>query len=88
MYTFKLLFLGHHDRIRYSRLWICDRSVIWEALQPFSNSSQDNLRGNAKNAKMKGGMVGMTLNKGAIHRWIMGQSERSAITRQSEAIAT
>ncbi len=36
---------------------------------------------------MKGGLVGMTLNKGAVHRWIMGQAERGAITRQCEAMA-
>jgi hypothetical protein len=32
--------------------------------------------------------VGITLNKGAVHRWIMGQAERSAITRQCEAMAS
>ena len=36
---------------------------------------------------MKGGLVGITLNKGAVHRWILGQTERSAITRQCEAMA-
>jgi hypothetical protein len=36
---------------------------------------------------MKGGLIGMTLNKGAVHRWLMGQAERSAITRQCEAMA-
>ncbi|CAB3981119.1 Hypothetical predicted protein [Paramuricea clavata] len=37
---------------------------------------------------MKSGLVGITLNKGAVHRWIMGQAERSAITRQCEAMAS
>jgi hypothetical protein len=36
---------------------------------------------------MKGGLLGITLNKGAVHRWLMGQAERSAITRQCEAMA-
>ena len=35
-------------------------------------------------SKMKGGMVGMTLNKGNVHRWLMGQAERSANTKQCE----
>jgi hypothetical protein len=39
-----------------------------------------------RDSKMKGGMVGITL-KGAVHRWLMGQTERSAITKQSEAMA-
>ena len=36
---------------------------------------------------MKGGLIGITLNKGAVHRWLMSQAERSAITRQCEAMA-
>ena len=40
-----------------------------------------------RDSKMKGGMVGMTLNKGAVHRWLMGQAERSAITKQREIMA-
>ena len=31
--------------------------------------------------------MGITLNKGAVHRWILGQAERSAVTRQCEAMA-
>ena len=40
-----------------------------------------------RDSKMKRGMVGMTLNKGAVHRWLMGQAERSAITKQCEIMA-
>ena len=40
-----------------------------------------------KDSKRKGGLVGMTLNRGAVHRWIMGQAERSAITRRCEEMA-
>lgn len=29
----------------------------------------------------------MTLNKDAVHRWIMGQAERSAVTRVCEDMA-
>ena len=36
---------------------------------------------------MKGGIVGITVKKDAVHRWLMGQGERSAITRQCEAMA-
>jgi hypothetical protein len=41
-----------------------------------------------RDTKMKGGLIGITLNKGAVHRWLMGQAERSAITRQCEAMAS
>jgi hypothetical protein len=40
-----------------------------------------------RDSTMKGGVVGMTLNKGAVHRWLMGKAERSAITKQCEAMA-
>ena len=40
-----------------------------------------------RDSKMKGGLIGITLNKGAVHRWLMSQAERSAITRQCEAMA-
>lgn len=29
----------------------------------------------------------MTLNKGAVHRWLLGQAERSAISRECETMA-
>ena len=38
-------------------------------------------------SKMKGGMVLMTLNRGAVHRWLMGQAERHAIIKQCEVMA-
>ncbi|XP_028417357.1 uncharacterized protein LOC114541751 [Dendronephthya gigantea] len=41
-----------------------------------------------RDSKLKGGLVGITLNKGAVHRWLMGQAERSAITRQCETMAS
>lgn len=40
-----------------------------------------------KDSKVKGGLVGVTLNRGAVHRWIMGQAERSAISRKCEEMA-
>ena len=40
-----------------------------------------------RDSKMKGGLVGMTLDRGAMHRWITGQAKRSAITRQCEIMA-
>ena len=36
---------------------------------------------------MKGGLVGFTLNRGAVHRWILGQAERSAISRMCQDMA-
>ena len=35
-----------------------------------------------RDSKTKGGMIGLTLNRGAVHRWFLSQSERSAIARQ------
>ena len=32
-------------------------------------------------------MVGITLNRGAMHRWILGQSERTAVTRECMKMA-
>jgi hypothetical protein len=40
-----------------------------------------------KDSKMKGGLVGFTLNRGAVHRWILGQAERSAISRMCQDMA-
>ena len=40
-----------------------------------------------RDSKMKGALIGITLNKEAVHRWLMSQAERSAITRQCEAMA-
>ena len=31
--------------------------------------------------------MGITLNKDAVHRWLMGQAERSAVTRECENMA-
>lgn len=40
-----------------------------------------------RDSKTKGGMVGITLNRGAMQRWILAQSERSAIMRQCMKMA-
>ena len=40
-----------------------------------------------RDSKVKGGLVGITLNRGAMHRWILGQAERAAIMRQCESMA-
>ena len=40
-----------------------------------------------KNSKTKGGIVGFSLNKGAVHRWIMGQAERSTILGMCQEMA-
>jgi hypothetical protein len=40
-----------------------------------------------RDSKTKGGLVGFTLNRGAVTRWILSQSERSAITWQCQKMA-
>lgn len=40
-----------------------------------------------RDSKTKGGLIGFTLNKGAVNRWILSQSERSAITRQCQIMS-
>ena len=40
-----------------------------------------------KDSKTKGGIVGFSLNKGAVHRWIMSQAERSAISGRCQEMA-
>ena len=40
-----------------------------------------------KDSKTKGGIVGFTVNKGAVHRWILGQNERCAISRNCQQMA-
>ena len=41
----------------------------------------------SKDSKTKESIVGFTLNKGAVHRWIMGQSKRCAISRKYQEMA-
>jgi hypothetical protein len=41
-----------------------------------------------QNSKTKGGLIGLTLTKGAVNRWILSLSERSAITRQCQIMAS
>ena len=40
-----------------------------------------------RDSKLKGGVVGFTLNRAAIHRWIVGQAERGSIVRQCREMA-
>ncbi|XP_028391978.1 uncharacterized protein LOC114516648 isoform X2 [Dendronephthya gigantea] len=40
-----------------------------------------------RDSKTTGGMVGITLNRGAVQRWILSQSDRSAITRECMKMA-
>ena len=37
--------------------------------------------------KQKGGIKGITMNRNAVHRWILAQPDRCAITRQCEILA-
>ncbi|XP_028408501.1 uncharacterized protein LOC114531057 [Dendronephthya gigantea] len=40
-----------------------------------------------RDAKTKGGLIGFTLNRGAVHRWLLSQSQRAAITSQCKSLA-
>lgn len=40
-----------------------------------------------RDSKTKGGVIGFTLNKGAVHRWMLSQSERCAIARECQIMA-
>ncbi|CAB4002634.1 Hypothetical predicted protein [Paramuricea clavata] len=40
-----------------------------------------------RDSKTKGGIVGLTQNRGAINRWILAQADRSAITRKCQLMA-
>jgi hypothetical protein len=40
-----------------------------------------------RDSKTKGGLVGFSLNHAAIHRWLLAQSERAAITNKCKDMA-
>ena len=40
-----------------------------------------------KDSKIKGGLIGFTLNRGAVPRWILGQSEQCVITQSCQDMA-
>ena len=40
-----------------------------------------------RDSKTKGGITGFSLNKSAVQRWILSQSERGSITRQCHDLA-
>ena len=40
-----------------------------------------------RDSKTKGGIVGFTLNRTAVRRWILAQPERGSITRQCYVVA-
>jgi hypothetical protein len=40
-----------------------------------------------RDAKTKGGLIGFSLNRAAVHRWLLSQSERAAITSQCKSLA-
>lgn len=40
-----------------------------------------------RDSKTKGGIVGLTKNRGAINRWILAQADRSAVTRKCQLMA-
>ncbi|KAJ8021223.1 hypothetical protein HOLleu_38359 [Holothuria leucospilota] len=56
---------------------------------PFSQVACDQVIEQTVNrdSKTKGGLVGFSVNKGAVHRWILSQHERAAITKECLAMA-
>ena len=40
-----------------------------------------------RDAKTKGSLIGFSLNRAAVHRWLLSQSERAAITSQCKSLA-
>ena len=65
--------------------WTCQR----QQKHGFSSSACDQVMEQTFNrdSKTKGGLTGFTLNKSAVQRWILAQSERGSITRQCYSLA-
>lgn len=40
-----------------------------------------------RDSKTKGGLIGFTMNRASVHRWLLSQSERAAITAQCKSMA-
>ena len=40
-----------------------------------------------RDSKTKGGLIGFSLNRAAVHRWLLAQSERAAITNKCKDMA-
>lgn len=40
-----------------------------------------------RDSKTKGGLIGFSLNRAAVHRWLLAQSERAAITKSCKDMA-
>ena len=67
------------------RNWTCQRQTTYG----FSSTACDQVMEQTFNrdSKVRGGMVGFTLNRRAVHRWIMSQADRGAITNQCLTMA-
>ena len=65
--------------------WTCQRQDRYG----FSSTACDQTMEQTFNrdSKTKGGIVGFTLNRTAVKRWILAQSERGSITRQCYVVA-
>jgi hypothetical protein len=40
-----------------------------------------------RDSKTKGGLTGISMNRPAVHRWLLSQSERAAITKQCKSMS-
>lgn len=65
--------------------WTCQRQQNYA----FASTACDQVMEQTYNrdSKVKGGLVGFTLNRGAVHRWIMSEADRGAITQQCISMA-
>ena len=77
------LLIGSSEGIM--KAWTCQR----QRQHGFSGIARDQTMEQTFNrdSKVKGGIVGFTLNRSAVHRWIMAQSERGAITQKCYEMA-
>ena len=82
---FTTLFLKGHCSPSKKPGHICQRQKRYG----FSLTACDQVMEQAFNrdSKTKGGITGFTLNRSAVQRWILSQSERGPITRECHSLA-
>lgn len=69
---------------------ISERNLDWSAPAAlFSSTACDQIMEQTFNrdSKTKGGITGFSLNKNAVKRWILSQSQRGSITHQCRTLA-
>ena len=88
------IFCTHDRKLLYVALDVAENikgnwTVIRQKICSFSSLPCDQTIEQTvnKGSKTKDGIVGFSLNKGAVHRWIMSQAERSAISGMCQEMA-